>query len=511
MVNSRLGSIRKLGGESNNRQENYTLITEGVEEMKEKNESYNNSTENVKGEIVDVFDKKNIKNILESLPTTLFVTDKEGNVLISTSFTALTLGISLEELLKSNLKDLVEKGRYDKSFALQAVKEKKTITGVLTTKAGFQMTSTSTPIIDEAGEITFVVTAGRPQEMIDNLNNQEKKEKVKRLKREIEYLRLQKISNEKIVAESIEMRKIYKTCIDIAKTDSSILILGETGTGKEILSKHIHRNSNREKGPFITVNCAAIPEALFESELFGYEKGSFTGANTGGKVGILEIAHEGTLFLDEISEMPLSLQAKLLRVLDNNEVRRVGGTVSHKVDFRLVSASNRDLSEMVENGEFRRDLFYRINVIPIKIPPLRERPEDLIALVDKFLMEFNKKYRRQHKLSSTEVQHLLKHPWPGNVRELRNFIERAVVTNNENFERTQDNGQIKNKTISSIDIMDCSADENMTLKEFMRASEEKFVRKTLAECNGKMGKTADKLGIYRTVLYRKLKAYDSKE
>lgn len=479
--------------------------------MNEISKSYDNSTENIISEKVDIFDRKNIKNILESLPTTLFVTDREGNVLISTSFTALTLGISLEELLKSNLKDLVQSGCYNKSYALQAVKEKRTITGVLTTKAGFKMISTSTPIIDETGEITFVVTGGRPQEMIDNLNKQEKKEKVKRLKREIEYLRLQKISNEQIVAESIEMRKIFRKCNDIAKTDSSILLLGETGTGKEILSKHIHKNSSREKGPFITVNCAAIPETLFESELFGYEKGSFTGANAGGKVGILEIAHEGTLFLDEISEMPLSLQAKLLRVLDNSEVRRIGGTVSHKVDFRLVSASNRDLSEMVENGEFRKDLFYRINVIPINIPPLRNRPEDLIALVDKFLMEFNKKYRRRHKLSSTEVQHLLQHHWPGNVRELRNFIERAVVTNDEDFERAIENHQIQNKKISAMDLIDSCEDENTTLKEFMKASEEKFVRKTLAQCNGKIGETADKLGIYRTVLYRKLKAYESKE
>jgi len=478
--------------------------------MKEKNKSYDDSTENVKNETVDIYDKKNIKNILESLPTTLFVTDKEGNVLISTSFTALTLGISLEDLLKSNLKDLVRRGYYSKSYALQAMKEKRTITGVLTTKTGFQMISTSTPIFDEKDEINFVVTGGRPQEMVDNLNSQEKKEKVKRLKREIEYLRHQKISNEKIVAESIEMRKIFKTCNVIAKTDSSILILGETGTGKEILSKHIHLNSNREKGPFISVNCAAIPETLFESELFGYEKGSFTGANPGGKVGILEIAHEGTLFLDEISEMPLSLQAKLLRVLDNNEVRRVGGTVSHKVDFRLVSATNRDLVEMVESGEFREDLYYRINVIPIKIPPLRNRPEDLIALVDKFLMEFNKKYRRSHKLSSTEVQHLLKHHWPGNVRELRNFIERAVVTNHEAFELTIDNDQVQNRTISSMDLIDRCGDEKTTLKEFMNAAEEKFVRKTLAQCNGKMGETADKLGIYRTVLYRKLKAYNEK-
>lgn len=479
--------------------------------MTEKNKSYDNSKEKKTSEKVDIFGKENIKNILESLPTTLFVTDKEGNVLISTSFTAFTLGISLEELLKSNVKDLVESGYYTKSYAVQAVKEKKTVSGVLTTKTGFQMFSTSTPIFDEKGEITFVVTGGRPQEMIDNFNNPEKKEKVKRLKREIEYLRLQKISSQNIVAASIEMKRIFKTCNDIAKTDSSVLILGETGTGKEVLSKHIHLNSLRAKGPFISVNCSAIPETLFESELFGYEKGSFTGANAGGKVGLLEIAHEGTLFLDEIAEMPLPMQAKLLRVLDNNEVRRVGGTVSYKVDFRLVAATNRDLSEMVKNGEFREDLFYRINVIPIKIPPLRNRPEDLIALVDKFLMEFNKKYRRHYKLSSTEVQHLLKHHWPGNVRELRNYIERAVVTNNQNFEQTVDNQQAQNKEISSTDIMDYATNEHLTLKDFMKASEEKFIRKTLAECNGKMGETADKLGIYRTILYRKLKSYETKE
>lgn len=457
---------------------------------------------------IDLFEQQNIRNILENLPSTLFVTDKEGNVLLSTSFTALTLGISLDELLKSNLKDLVKRGLYNKSFALGAVQEKKRLSGEITTKSGLRMVTTSTPILDNNDEVIFVVTSGRPKELGEEYCEKEKKEIEKRLKREIEYLRNQKNTDSEIVAESLAMRQIFKKCQMIAKTDSTVLLFGESGTGKEVLSRYIYNNSLRAEGPFISVNCAAIPEALFESELFGYEKGAFTGANSGGKVGLFEIAHEGTLFLDEISEMPLPLQAKLLRVLDSNEVRRVGGTTTRHVDFRLITATNRDLAEMVEKGEFRRDLFYRINVISINIPPLRQRPEDLIALVDKFLKGFNKKYRSDYKLNQKEIQFLLKHDWPGNIRELRNFIERAVVSNNSLSEIADD------QPVSSPEInwLDVPLDRNLSLKEFVKAAEESYIRKTLAECNGKIGETANRLGIYRTVLYRKLKSFqeDSK-
>lgn len=466
-------------------------------------------SQNTDNDAPRLFDEKDIKNILEHLPTPLFVTDREGNVLISNSFTAFTMGITLQELLESNLEELVNKGLYNTSYALQAAKEKKTITGEIRTKSGINSISTSTPIFDGNGEVSLVVTYSKPYNLTEDCNLQGKKEIENRLRRELEYLRMQKISDKDIIVESFVMKQIYKKCLNVANTDSSVLIFGESGTGKEVLSKYIHQNSKRKIGPFISINCSAIPEALFESELFGYEKGAFTGANNSGKMGLIEIAHEGTLFLDEISEMPLPLQAKMLKVLDSSEIRRIGGTENHKVNFRLICATNRDLTKMVEEENFRKDLFYRINVIPINIPPLRSRPEDLIALSEKFLQGFNKKYNRDYKLNQSEIQYLLRHNWPGNVRELKNYIERLVVTNNDvYFSESSSENSLDKKRISQLYLR---RNKQETLKEFMKFMEEEYIRETLAECQGKVGETAKRLGIYRTVLYRKLKTFNEKK
>ena len=454
--------------------------------------------------ITDVYEKSNINTILDNLPTTLFVTDKEGNLLLSNSFTAFSLGLTLEELLNSNLQDLIKKGLYNNSYALQAAKEKKPITGEIKTKMGVKTISTSTPILDNNGEVTLVITSSRTKELIQKETSTDSKDIRQKLLSEIEYLRSQQFSNRDIVIESLTMKHIYKECLNIAKTDCAVLITGESGTGKEVLANYIYENSNRSKGPFITMNCSAIPENLFESELFGYEKGAFTGANNNGKMGIIEIADEGTLFLDEISEMPLQLQAKLLRVLDRNEIRRIGGTKTYKVNFRLISATNKSLAEMVQRGEFREDLFYRINVIPIDIPPLRTRPDDLIALANMFMEKYNKKYGRNYKMSQQVLQYLLNHNWPGNVRELRNYIEREVVTN-RSTEQSLIQNQIDKKT--QTHIQDCIGEKRLPLKEFINTVEEQYIRDTLAECNGKVGEAAEKLGIHRTILYRKLRSF----
>lgn len=454
------------------------------------------------------FPKSDVKNILENLPTPLFVTDKDGNVLLSNSFTAFTLGLTLDELLSSNVQDLVNRGLYNNSYALQAAKEKRPVTGKIKTKMGINTISTSTPILDENGEVTLIVTTSKPEAVTISHESHENIDMENKLRRELEYLRKQTIPNEEIVAESFVMKQIFAECLNIAKTDSAVLLMGESGTGKEVLANFIYQNSHRAEGPFITINCSAIPEQLFEAELFGYEKGAFTGADTNGKMGLLEIANDGTLFLDEISEMPLHLQAKLLRVLEHHEIRRVGGTTTRKVNFRLISATNRDLAEMVEEGSFRKDLFYRINVIPITIPPLRERPEDLIALAGKFIEEFNKKYRRNYRLNRSVIQYLLTHSWPGNVRELRNYIEREVVTNGATGQTFL---QPHQNHCSPSDTFEYPGNQRLPLKEFMKLMEEKYIKDTLAECNGKIGETAKRLGIYRTVLYRKLKSYREKE
>ncbi|HVX97313.1 MAG TPA: sigma-54 dependent transcriptional regulator [Polyangia bacterium] len=231
----------------------------------------------------------------------------------------------------------------------------------------------------------------------------------------------------RLIGESAAIKQIYGVVEKVANTPSTVLITGESGTGKELIARALHENSSRHGGPFIKINCAAIPKTLMESELFGYDKGAFTGA-VGAKPGRFELAHGGTLFLDEIGEIPVEMQVKLLRVLQESEFERVGGIKTIKVDVRLVTATNRDLLQEIGAGTFREDLFYRLNVVPIHIPPLRERREDIPLLVDHFIAKFNERLRKQIEGIDLEaIEHLTAHPWPGNIRELENLMERTVL------------------------------------------------------------------------------------
>ncbi len=231
----------------------------------------------------------------------------------------------------------------------------------------------------------------------------------------------------RLIGESPAIKQIYAVVEKVANTPSTVLITGESGTGKELIARALHENSSRHGGPFIKINCAAIPKTLMESELFGYEKGAFTGA-VGAKPGRFELAHGGTLFLDEIGEIPIEMQVKLLRVLQESEFERVGGIKTIKVDVRLVTATNRDLLQEIGAGNFREDLFYRLNVVPIHIPPLRERREDIPLLAEHFIAKFNERLRKQIEgITPDAIERLVAHPWPGNIRELENLMERTVL------------------------------------------------------------------------------------
>lgn len=451
--------------------------------------------------------QKNLRQIFDKLPHAIFVTDKDGNILLSNSTTALTLDMSLDRLLKSNVDDLVKKGFYTKSFAMEAAETKCVKSGVLTTKLDFIQYSSSTPILDDNGEVILVVTYGRPYNTQETYASREEKERVSRRKREIEYLRSYVLDTESIVAESKKMKQVLLKAHNVAQVDSTVLLTGESGTGKEILAKYIHRHSKRSEEAFIAVNCANLPENLVESELFGYEKGAFTGANAEGKVGLFEAAHNGTLFLDEIAELPFALQAKLLRVLETCEVRRLGSNVDRKMDFRLIAATNKNLKKMVEEGLFRSDLYYRLNVIPIMIPPLRERPEDIVVLALRFLENFNKKYGLDVEFDSENFAELQSYKWPGNVRELKSVVERKVIsslqdsqTDNLIFDAMAQGNEYQYNIFKLLGL-------SGTLRDVLKTVEKQYINHVLRETNGKIGETAESLGIYRTVLYRKLKEY----
>ncbi len=454
-------------------------------------------------------EQSQLRHILQNLPDPMFVTDREGNVLLSNSTTALALGLSLSQFLNSNVKDLVAKGHYTKTNVFKAIETKTAVTSLLTTKMDLTYLSTSTPIFDQKGDVELVITSARPKALIDQFFNSESSEAVSQRKREVEYLRRCLLEQENFIASSPKMQKAILSANAVAPTDSVVLLYGETGTGKEVLAKYLHRHSKQAEGPFISVNCGALPENLVESELFGYEKGAFTGANPEGNIGLIEAADGGTLFLDEIAELPLHLQSKLLRVLEDSVVRRVGSHAGRKINFRLIAATHKNLDTMKEEGTFRQDLYYRLNVYPIEIPALRERPEDILPLVSHYLEIFNKKYDLDVMLDADTLNAFQHHSWPGNVRELKNEVERRVISRLNTL--SQDLFDLTGIT-SAASLSDGYKFELLglegTLKEVTEAVEKKYIQHMLLNCSGKLNETAEKLGIHRSALYRKLKAYE---
>ncbi|MCI8649997.1 MAG: sigma 54-interacting transcriptional regulator [Anaerotruncus sp.] len=306
------------------------------------------------------------------------------------------------------------------------------------------------------------------------------------------------IHSSRLLNQTIEDAKLY------AQVDSPVLITGESGTGKELMAQSIHNASSRRKGPFIGINCAALPESLLESELFGYSDGAFTGALKGGREGLFEAAHGGTLFLDEISEIPPSFQSKLLRVLQENEVRRVGSQQVVSIDVRILAATNRDLAALVESGSFRQDLFFRLNVLPLEIPPLRERPEDILALFDSYLREYGERYHRVISVVTGKAKELLlAYPWHGNIRELKNIAERiCVLSQSSKIGEDIVYRALYNSRRASLDPQENSSSSPTTPNEQEELHE---IRALLKRYGGNKTKVAQYLGIDRTTLWRKLK------
>ncbi len=306
----------------------------------------------------------------------------------------------------------------------------------------------------------------------------------------------------RLVGDSSTIKQVIAQIQMAGASNGRVLILGESGAGKELVAHLLHQNSPRHGGPFVEVNCAAIPQELIESELFGHEKGSFTGAFER-KQGKFELADKGTLFLDEIGDMSLQTQAKVLRVIETQEFQRVGGSRNLKVDVRIISATNKDLAEEVKKGAFREDLFFRLNVIPIRVPALRERSEDIPALVDHFLDLFAAEYGQQKKEVAPEaLKALQKYFWPGNIRELKNVLERLVI-------------MTPSKTISKVDIIAADSPRSdyftlTVLKDARDAFEKDFILRKLEENSWNVSRTAEALDIERSNLHRKIKAYDIK-
>ncbi|MFV9567924.1 sigma-54 interaction domain-containing protein [Thermoanaerobacter mathranii] len=437
------------------------------------------------------------------------ITDGSGLKVRISSSAEKIYGLKPENLIGKNVNDLEKNGMYFPSATKIAIEEKKKVTVIQKTKTGRKLLVTATPFFDKDNNIKRIVSISKDITDEEKLKAELKqtKELLQKYEEELSSLRIAHLRNSELIYRSKQMEKLIELVNKVAPTESTILIYGETGVGKEVLSKYIH-NISRINGPFIKINCGAIPENLLEAELFGYEKGAFTGAKSEGKPGLIEIADKGTLLLDEISELPLSLQVKLLRVLQEKEFIRVGGIKSIKVDVRIIAASNKDLKELVKEGKFRQDLYYRLNVVPVTIPPLRERTQDIPVLAYHFLNIYNEKYGRSKQLTNEVMEVFMKYPWPGNVRELENVIERIVIiSENDQITKKDLPGELLNQEESNH-LPGVYVSRLMPLKEASALVEYQLIKQAIEEC-GSSYKAAEVLGVDQSTIIRKLKKYES--
>lgn len=375
-------------------------------------------------------------NLFDCIPFGVYIVDKYGNYQYANSAYLQSLGMKRQDLLKKNVHDFLNANEID-FCVFDSVREKKSrqiaiqdvnLQDGLTIRH-IQHLIVSTPTFDAEGNIENVIAVCQQITDLETLFEEAHTAEHKGVDLFSTIVKStdKTIQDQQAIAQSPVMKQLLEITRIIASSDATVLIMGETGAGKEVLAQFIHNNSQRKDKPLVVINCASLPENLLEAELFGYEQGAFTGAQKGGKKGLIEEANGGTLFLDEINSFPYSLQGKLLRVLETRMNRRVGATSSKSVDFRLLSASNEDLGEAVKNQSFRADLYYRLSVVPVNIPPLRDRKEDILPLAERFLSTYNKQYHMHKRLSEDMKKRLLAYSWPGNVRELKNVIERSVV------------------------------------------------------------------------------------
>lgn len=373
---------------------------------------------------------REIEAILRASKDNIVITDGYGTVLRVSPNCESVYGKKASYLIGKTVDELESESIFSPSITKVVLKEKKHMQVMQHTPTGRMVMATGLPVFDENGSIIRVISFSHDLTEIQDLKEdyEELQAKMERYQTEIQELRENHLDPAEFVVKSKATQQIWQLIQRVAKSDATVVFLGESGVGKNVFARALHHGSKRKNESFIEVNCGAIPESLFESEMFGYEAGSFTGANMKGKAGLIELADKGTLFLDEIGELPLAVQAKLLKALQEKKVTRVGGVKTKNIDFRLIASTNQNLEDMVKKGSFREDLFYRLNVLPITVPPLRERKEDILILSHFFLKEFNEKYETNKFFHHETMEEFMRYPWPGNVRELQNMIERLVIT-----------------------------------------------------------------------------------
>lgn len=444
--------------------------------------------------------------ILDNLSDAVILSNHEGRVIWINKYVSDLLGVSAEEWMGKTTLELIKEGQITRSLA--NIKTNNMSTGFILTKNGQELMSFVRPLYDEKKNVKFYLSTSMVLQELSELKDQLEnlRRQNNRFYREIKCLRDVLFLDQDIVFESAAMESLVSNAIKLAQYDSTVLITGESGVGKEVVAKTIHKNSNRKGGPFIPVVISSIPANLLEAELFGYTEGAFTGAVRGGKIGLFESAQGGTLFLDEIGDCPYDIQVKILRALENNEIRKVGETKKIDLNVRIIAATNKNLPQMVEKGLFREDLFFRLNVLPLHIKPLRERLEDIKPLCEFFIDKINKKYNIKRVLSTTALENLKNYSWQGNVRELRNIIERLSILSDSDYITGDDVKAILNNYIGdSPQNPIISTLENTSTWDRYKFFEQSEILDVLKKFGGNKSKAAQALGISRSKLYRKLK------
>jgi PAS domain S-box-containing protein len=444
--------------------------------------------------------------IINSSYDGLWICDHEGKVVRVNRASEKMSGVRQEDVLGKRIEDLVRDGIFDKSVTPEVLKHRTTVTLIQKVQDGRQVLVTGNPVTDADGNIRLVVVNARDISELNRL--QAELEQSRQLNyqysSELKHLHRYHHLHAKVIFRSTIMKRVFETAMRVARVDSNVLISGESGVGKGLFAELIHQASGQSKASLIHINCGAIPECLIEAELFGYEKGAFTGARTDGKPGYFEMADGGTLLLDEIGELPLGVQVKLLQFLEENRIMRIGSTKARKISTRIIAATNRKLESMVREGTFREDLFFRLNVVPIKIPPLRDRREDIPPLVYYFLKQFNEKCHTHKVLTAGAIDILRSYPFPGNIRELANLIEQLVVlTPHDQIGPGDLPAAIR---LPESDTCLLEQQNEWDLSKIVRDVEKRIILRALKQC-GSQRKAARLLNINHSTLSRKIRRY----
>jgi PAS domain S-box-containing protein len=444
--------------------------------------------------------------IINSSLDSLWISDEKGKILQVNKVGLRLYNLSKDDVINKHVDELLEKGIFDRSIIREVIRTEKSHMVINKLKNGKQLLRVANPIFNEKGKLTLVIVQERDMTELYLLKSDlEKSQAISEgYRSQLKQLTTQNGHWAEANIRSAIMYKVMEKAIRLSQVDTTILLQGEPGVGKGYFANLIHNASPRKNKPFIRVDAGAIPEQLIESELFGYESGAFTGALNKGKPGYFEIAEEGTLFMDEIGEIPLQIQVKLLRFLENGQIVRVGDTATRTINTRVIAATNKDLEEMVEEGTFRKDLYFRLNVIPLTIPPLRERVEDIPPLIYYFLKRFNQKYSTQKAIFPKALECLCSYSFPGNIRELSNLIEQLVVL------LPRDKIDIEDLPSHILAGYNSSKNQMVThgwnLQETLAGIEKDLIDRAIKNF-GNQRKAAKPLGIDHSTLSRKIKKY----